>query len=66
MAVDQQDDIAPGDQFIGLDTNRNGVGTGTRIVPVPEPATVLGACALAAAGWVGFWRRRWAGAAAAL
>jgi hypothetical protein len=58
--------VFTGDQFIGLDTNRNGVGIGSRIVPVPEPAAVLGTCALAAAGWVAFWRRRWAGPAAAL
>jgi hypothetical protein len=51
--------------FAGTPTVTNPGGTALQLnfTPVPEPAAVLGCCALAAAGWVAFWRRRWAGAA---
>jgi autotransporter-associated beta strand protein len=49
--------------FSGTPTVTNPGGTALQLsfTPVPEPAAVLGVCALAALGWVAFWRRRWAG-----
>jgi autotransporter-associated beta strand protein len=44
----------------------NGQNLVLSFTPVPEPAAALGVCALAAAAWVGFWRRRWAETANAL
>jgi hypothetical protein len=48
--------------FLGTPTVTNPGGNSLVLsfTPVPEPAAALAACALVAAGWAGFWRRRWA------
>ena len=55
-AVDASGFAAPGTFSLA----QSGSSIVLGFTPVPEPAAVLGVCALATTGWVGFWRRRWA------
>jgi autotransporter-associated beta strand protein len=54
FVVDASGFAAPG----AFSVVQAGNAVALRFTPVPEPAAVLGCCALTAAGWVGLWRRR--------